>query len=214
MSGFAGSVKSYQNALMAYRAALPLNPAARTLAKQKAHAAFDKMQLHFRHELNSVTGQVKSRRGTPLTNAHRATNIADSSRNFAKLNVTSQVQANSLVKFAQHTRFLGNGLAVVDFGSRIGNIQTTYKSGGDWERELFIESSSFAASAATGVITAKVGVAALGFIVMATPVGWAGLIVGGVAVAGVAAAASIGMNGVVKDRAGTTFDQIMKWLGI
>jgi hypothetical protein len=42
---------------------------------------------------------------------------------------------------------LGNGLAVIDFGSRVGNIHNSYQAGGNWERDFFIESSSFAASA-------------------------------------------------------------------
>src|SRR5690606_12666248 len=214
ISGFAGAVKNYQHALMAYRSSLPLNPAARALAKQKAHVAFDKMQLHFRHELNAVSGQIKSRRGTPLTSAHRGTNIADSSRSIVKLDVTSQVQANNLVRFTQHALVLGNGLAIIDFSSRIGNIQTNYKSGGDWERELFIESSSFAASAYTGLVMAKAGTVALGLLMVATPVGWVGLIIGGVAVVGTAAAASLGMNSLVKNSAGTTYDRIIKWLGL
>jgi len=214
IGGFAGAVKNYQNALMAYRSSLPLNPAARALAKQKAHAAFDKMQLHFRHELNAVNGQIRSKRGTPLTSGHRGTNIADSSRSIVKLDVTSQVQANNLVRFTQHARVLGNGLAIIEFSSGIGNIETTYKSGGNWERELFIESSSFAASAITATAAVNAGGAALGFLMIATPIGWVGLIVGGVVVAGVAATASIGMNKAIKNNSGRWYDSLMNFLGI
>ena len=82
------------------------------------------MQSQFSIELKMVSGQVKSRRGTPLTSADRATNIAKSSCNVAKLNVTSQVQANNLAKLGTHAKFLGNGLAVIDYGSRVGNIYT------------------------------------------------------------------------------------------
>lgn len=212
IGGFAGSVKQYQDALIEYRSALKSSPAVKALAKQKAHAAFEKMQLQFRHELSAVNGQIKSSRGTSLSSAQRATNIADSSRNFVSLNVTSQVQANNLVKFAQHGKFLGNGLAVIDFGGRIGSIHNSYQGGGNWERELFIESSSFALSAGTGLIAAKAGAAALSFLVMATPIGWVGLIVGGVIVVGAAAAASIGMNNFVKNNSGSTYDRIMRQL--
>lgn len=214
IGSFAGAVKNYQDALMAYRTSLPLNPAARTLAKQKAHAAFDKMQLHFRHELNAVTGQIKSRRGTPLTSTQRGTNIADSSRSIVKLDVTSQVQANDLVKFTKHARVLGNGLAIIEFSSGIGNIHTSYKSGGNWERELFIESSSFAASAVAGTIAVNAGAAALGFLMVATPVGWVGIIVGGVAIAGAAAAASLSVNHAFKKNSGSWYDSLMTVLGI
>lgn len=163
LGGFAGAVKEYQNALMAYRSAIKSNPAAKAIAKQKAFKAFQNLQFRFKHELNAVNAGIKARRGTPLSSAARATNIARSSRNVAKLNVTSQVQANNLVKFTQHAKFLGNGLAVIDFTSRVGNIHTEYKSGGEWERELFIESSSFAASAMVGVGAVNAGAAALTF---------------------------------------------------
>jgi hypothetical protein len=51
------------------------------------------------------------------------------------------------------------------------------------------------------------------FLMVATPVGWVGLIVGGVAVAGTAAAASIGMNNAVKNNSGSWYDSIMKSIG-
>ncbi len=181
--------------------------------KQKAYAAFHKMQGQFRNELNAVTSQVKARRGTALTSAERATNIARSSRNTAKLNVSSHVQANNLVKLSQHAKFLGNGLAVIDFGGRVGNVHNSYRADGNWERDLFIESSSFAASAVTGTAVVNTGSAALGFLMVATPVGWVGLIIGGLAVAGIAAAASIGMNSAVKENSGGWYDSIMNFLG-
>lgn len=40
--------------------------------------------------------------------------------------------------------------------------------------------------------------------------GWIGLIVGGIAVAGVAAAASIEMNNSIKNNSGDWYDSIMK----
>jgi hypothetical protein len=60
----------------------------------------------------------------------------------------------------------------------------------------------------------NVGTAALGLVVMATPIGWVGLIVGGIAIAGTAAAASIGVNSAAKESAGSWYDSIMKALGV
>ena len=200
LGGFAGAVKEYQDALMAYRGAMKSNSASKAIAKQKAFKAFQNLQIRFKHELNAINTGVKARRSTPLSSATRATNIAQSSRNVAKLNVTSQIQANNLVKFTQHAKFLGNGLAVIDFTSRVGNVHTRYKSGDEWERELFIESSSFAASAISGSLAVKAG---LGLLMVATPVGWVGLIVGGLAVAGAAATTSIVVNNAFKDNSGT-----------
>jgi len=212
IGGFAGAVKNYQAALMEYRQAVKSNPAAKVLAKQKAVTAFQKMQRGFSHELAAVASQSRSGRGTPLTNVTRATNIAKSSRNVVKLNVTGQVQANNLVKFSKHAKLLGNGLAIIDFGSRIGNIQNSYKAGGNWERDMFIESSSFALGASTGILAVNAGTAVLSFLLVATPIGWVGLIVGGVVVAGVAAAASIKMNNYTKENSGNLYDEIMAWI--
>lgn len=213
LGGFAGAVKEYQDALMAYRGTINSNAAAKSIAKQKAFKAFQNLQIRFKHELNAINAGVKARGGTPLSSSTRATNIARSSRNVAKLNVTSQTQAHNLVKFTQHAKFLGNGLAVIDFTSRVGNIHNEYKTGGEWERELFVESSSFALSAIAGTSAVSVGSAALSLLVIATPVGWVGLIVGGIAVAGVAAATSISVNNVVKENSGSWYDSIMKAIG-
>ena len=209
MGGFVGSVKNYQSALMEYSQAAKTKSPLKVAAKQKAKMAFEKMQSSFRHEVKIVTTQVKSSRGTPLTNFDRGANIARSSRNMAKLDIMSPVQADNIVKFTKHAKFMGNGLAVIDFGSRVGSIHNSYKSGGNWEREMFIESSSFAASAGAGIVAVN---AALTFLMVATPVGWVGLIVGGVAVAGVAAAASISANNYTKNISGSLYDDIMKWI--
>ncbi len=212
MGGFVGSVKNYQSALMKYSQAAKSKSPLKVAAKQKAKMAFDKMQKSFRHEVKMVTSQVKSSRGTPLTNFDRGANIARSSRNMAKLDIMSPVQADKIVKFTKHAKLLGNGLAVIDFGSRVGNIHNSYKAGNNWEREMFIESSSFAASATVGIGTVNAGVAALTFLMVATPVGWVGLIVGGLVVAGVAASSSIMTNNYMKNNSGDAYDVIMKEL--
>ncbi|MCW8935145.1 MAG: hypothetical protein OQK98_10510, partial [Gammaproteobacteria bacterium] len=68
VGGFAGSVKEYQAALMNYREAVTAKSASKALAKQKAMRSYQVMQSKFQNELRVVTAQVKSRRGTPLTN--------------------------------------------------------------------------------------------------------------------------------------------------
>lgn len=49
-------------------------------------------------------------------------------------------------------------------------------------------------------------------LMMATPIGWVGLIVGGAAIVGTAAVASISMNNYLKDNSGDTYDMIMRKL--
>ena len=201
LASFTDAVKSYQSALMSYREVMKSGGATKTLAKQNVIRAFQKMQIGFKHELNSVTAGIKaSQKGIPLTNSTRAMNIARSSRTAIKLELSSQVQASQLSRFGKNVKFLGNGLAVIDFASRVGSIQNSYSAGENWERELFVESSSFAFSAMAGSLV-------ISFITVATPVGWVGLIIG-------AAAVSMGTNLLVKENAGNKYDQIMEWLGI
>ena len=212
MGGFVEAVQNYQSALMDYRQAVTEKSPSKIVAKQKVKVAFDKMQNGFKQEVKIVTNQVKSSRGTPMTNFKRGTNIARSSRSIAKLDLVNPVQADNIVKFTKQAKFLGNGLAVIDFGSRIGNINNSYKAGENWEREMFIESSSFVTSAIAGTAAVNVGGAVLGFLVVATPIGWVGLIIGGVAVAGIAATTSIVTNQAIKENAGGVYDYIMKQL--
>ncbi len=135
------------------------------------------------------------RKGTPLRNRTRALNIARSSRSIKKLERVSTLQAGKLARFSKYGKALGTGVVAIDFASRIGNVQTTYNADGDWERELFIESSSFALSAFAGTAVAKAGV---DFFVADTPVGWV-------------AAASMGANYAVKEKVGMC--TIVLWSG-
>ena len=209
MEAFGKAIQEYQKALIAYRDVYKSNSSAKILAKNRVISAFQHLQQKFRHELNAVTADIKARRGTPYNNVNRAMNMAKHNRNITKLQINNQVQARNLVKFSQHAKYLGNGLAVIDFSSRIGNIHNSYQSGGNWERELFVESLSFTASTVTGIAAVNTGLALL---LMATPVGWVGLVVGGIAIAGTAAAASMAVNNTFKDNSGAWYDQIMSWI--
>ena len=93
-------------------------------------------------------------------------------------------------------------------------VRNEYKAGGEWERELFVESSSFAASAGAGILAVNAGTAALGLLMVATPVGWVGLIIGGIAVAGAAATTSIVVNNAIKENSGSWYDSIMSAIGV
>ncbi|WP_076920556.1 hypothetical protein [Pseudoalteromonas sp. SK18] len=207
---FADAVKDYQKSLMEYRQAVKSKSPIKAAAKQKAKLAFEKMQNKFRLEVKAVTSQINSRRGTPMSNFKRGADIARSSRSVAKLDLINPIHADNVVKFTKYAKFLGNGLAVIDFGGRVGNIHNSYKTDDNWEREMFIESTSFVASAATGIGVVNAGAAVMTFLVVATPVGWVGLIVGGALLAGAAAGASIKVNEIVKEDAGGIYDYIME----
>ncbi len=206
-NAFSTLVAHYQDTVLAYRDVMQgkgapgVTPAS---AGQAIHAAAANMQKKFQYELWMVALSQKEplRKGTALTNSTRAMNIARSSRHIQKLQLTSVTQATALGRFSKYGKVLGNGLVLVDVGSRVGNIHNEYKADGDWERELFIESSSFALSAGAGIVAVNVGTTALMFLTVATPVGWIGLIV-------TAAAVSMGMNHIVKGESGGWYDYIM-----
>ncbi|MCG8613395.1 MAG: hypothetical protein MI864_23035 [Pseudomonadales bacterium] len=216
MNGFANAVFQYEETLMKYAHAVRTGSAPRMKRglKMNVKASFANLQRHFAHELKVVTGRVKSAKGTPLTNVDRALNIARDSRKLTKLEIHNQAQAQNLLKFTKHSNRLGTGLVAIDFGSRIGNIKTEYKSGGNWEKEMFIESMSFAVSTGAGMFVAELGTAALGLAIAATPVGWVGLLIvaGGAAVVASGAATSIVLNNKIKDNSGDWYDQIMNWI--
>lgn len=67
-------------------------------------------------------------------------------------------------------------------------------------------------STGAGAAVVSAGGAALSFLVAATPIGWVGLVIGGVVIAGAAAASTIGMNVAVKNNSGDWYDAIMKAL--
>ncbi|WDE02919.1 hypothetical protein SG34_015870 [Thalassomonas viridans] len=214
VSGFIKAVQKYQDTLMQFRKVIEAKSPQRLAVEQKVNQAYKELQSIFHYEMESVTAQVKSRRGTALSNQDRGKNIARSSRNVAKLDVTSQAHASELAQFARYTKFLGNGLAVIDFTSRIGNIHNTHIADGNWHRQLFIESNSFAFSAITGTAIINIGAHGLGLMLAATPLGWVGLIIGGAVVAGAAAAGSIYMNDALKSNSGDWYDSIINALGI
>jgi len=170
------------------------------------------MQTRFKFEMQAVTTASKARKGISLTSSTRAMNIAKSSRNITKLNLVGQIEASRLVKYVKGAKFIGNGLAVLNFGAGVADSRKSYKSGENWEKEMFVESATFAFSAGAGTIAAGAGEAVLTFLLVATPVDWLGLIWGGVAVIGVTGAvagASIWAGNISKDRSGSFYDKIM-----
>jgi hypothetical protein len=215
MEGFAGTVQNYQDALLEYRAVAKSDFSGKMAAKKHVVDAFEKMQKGFQSELSAVTSSINAHSPIPLNNAARALRIADNnfSKNaLVKLRVLTQVKAHYLIMLGKYGKYLGQGVAVIDFGGRVGNIKNSFDAGGNWERDMFIESTSFAASAGVAEGVAVVGGAGLTCLVALTPPGWV-LVIAGLAVAGVTAGASIWTNKKTKEKSGATYDSIMKWMG-
>lgn len=214
MDGFIGSVKQYQAALLDWRDALTSDKADRGFARQNAHHAYQNLQTNFHRELRITKAQLGAR-GKVLRNFNRAGKLVRRNRITASLDIADPVEATSLMRFGRYARHLGEGVTAIDFGSRTGNVYNTYQSGGSWERELFVESLSFAGSAGVGYGAGIVGDAALGLLIAATPVGWIGLVVigvGALVATGVTAATSIAVDHYFENRGGHWYDGIIKWI--
>ena len=200
-NAFVASVQHYQKVLLNYRDVMQTEGSTTAIASSAGIAvktAFEKMQKKFQFELKTIA------KGTPLNNSTRAMNIARDSRNVKSLHLTSRAQAGKLARFSNKAKVLGGGLIVIDIASRLGNVHNKYKADGNWEKELFVESTSFGLSLVAGSLTVKAGAAALGFITVATPVGWVALIV-------VAAGASMIANHEAKKISASWYDDIVDW---
>ena len=207
VTGFVGAVKAYEAALKQHKQAQSY-PGGRQMSKIRIQRAHQKMVSQFNLEVELATAGKKIRKGHPLMNATRARHIAESGRSIAKLELISQIEAQNLVNFSKYTQLLGNGLAVIDFTSRIGAIHNTYKAGGNWEKKMFVEGSGFAMGAITGAAMVKGGLALLA---LATPAGWVYLIGAGIAITAAAAAASMVADGQTKGWAKRNYDGILDW---
>lgn len=206
-------VEAYERALLAHRAiSLAGSPLQISRSADEVRVSFNKLQAVFQNEIRAITSDVKSRRGLVLTNHQRGLNIARNSRHSSKLYVQNQTNAHQLVRLTKHTKVFNNGIAVIDFSSRVGHIKNAHAAGDDWYREMFIQSSSFAVSSISATVVSKVGVAGLGVLMMLTPVGPVALVLAGVAIAASAAATGIAANHIVMNDAGGVYDKVMETL--
>jgi hypothetical protein len=215
MDSLGKAIQAYQHAAVEYHRvshSRAVSGIARAAAQTRLSDTKANLSRRFGIELNTIKSRLPKRQWRLLR--------ADDERMFerirrtgraSRLDVGSSVEATDLVRFAQHAKFLGNGLAVIDFGSRASDIYADYRDGGNWERTMFTHSLSFATSVGTAEVATYVGMAALELAVAATPVGWV-LIVGGLAVAGAAAVASVQMNSYWEHNGGSLYDKIMHWL--
>ncbi|OMH32522.1 hypothetical protein [Motiliproteus sp. MSK22-1] len=208
VGAFADAVKAFEDSVMQHKQAVSYR-GGRQMSKVRMQRAYEKMNRMFRLEIELVTAGKKIRKGHPLANMTRAKNIAESGRSVAKLDFTNQIEAHNLVKFSKHTKVLGNGLAVIDFTSRVGDIHNTYKAGGNWEKKMFVEASGFAVGAVAGTLAVNAGLALLA---LTTPVGWVYLIGTGAVIIATAAGVSMAADHHAKKAADWLYDPILNWI--
>lgn len=207
---FSSAIELSQQAILDYHQAVRSN-GPRGPARDALRRINQQLSQRFRLELTIAHRQMSARYRTLSSADQRLADMVRHTRKVSKLDIASRFESGKLAKLGRNATHLGNGLVVVDFGSRLLDIKSEYDAGGDWGRKMFVESSSFAASLGAGWLATEASVGLLGAVVAATPVGWV-LIVGGLAAAATVAVVSTSADDRVRESFGPLYDAIMRWL--
>jgi hypothetical protein len=189
LTGLQKALLDYQKALLELRKVKGSGQTANIAkAKHAARVKYQLLQMRYRAEINRFVNpaDIGKNRGGPLTSAERGITLATRRHAGRRLYVGDSAQATKLARLANATRYVGNGLVVLDAGLRVQKVHGMYQSGGDWQRQAVMEVTGFGAGGAAGLLVGKgvvAGMTALGLAV--TPVGWVVMI-------GLAAAAGFG----------------------
>ena len=155
--------------------------------------AYQDLDQRFRAEMDRAvpgTNRYKNR-GNALSNAERGMTLAHRSatrKPDPRLFVADAMDATRLERFARMTRGIGHGAIALDAGFRINRVYSDYHDEDeDWMRTAAEETASFGTAGLLGLHTGKATVKGAGLTAVAlgiaiTPVGWAGIIAGGVAI--------------------------------
>lgn len=163
--------------------------ARRAELRRVARSNYDVLQTKFKVELNRFIprAHVGKNRGNALASADRGITLANRKAS-RQLYITNVSQAQKVSRFASYARFAGRTTVVVEAGFRTNSTYSTYKAGGNWQREAAIQATGFGFGGAAGIKVGGGVVAGLTAIGLGlTPVGWVVLIGVGVA-AGLTAA--------------------------
>jgi len=200
LSNFGKAIFKYQTALIDVHNAAKSKANKTTLIKlgQKVKAAHIDLNKKFTKEIKHFSSKSKAgKRGNIWSSPERASNIARSSRNTSRLQLTSLSGIRSIRGLEFVSDVAGKGIIALDAGIRLDNVYKEYKAGENWQRTAAVEATGFGLGTAVGVFTGtKVITAGMGIALALGPVGWVILI-----------GVGIGASYV----AGKTADNIGKW---
>lgn len=207
---FSQAVQASQQAIVDYHRATRSGHG-REAARQALVQANENLNQRFRVELQAARSRMSARYRALSSQDARLAELVRHTRKVTRLDIASRVESGQLARLGRAAKYLGNGLTALDFGSRAQDIRDEYLAGGDWTRKLFIESSSFAASAGVGLGVVAAGNWLLGALLVATPAGWV-LIVGGLGIATAAATTSLLSDRHARELADSTYERILAWM--
>lgn len=157
----AARADSFEKAIAAYQHALiQLNDyhrVGRVAAQRKLElhnrviAAYENLNHYYQQELRRIvpTDRFMKNKGSALSNAERGVTLAERPRGRG-IHVADIHEGQQVSKFAKGIRYAGKSAVVLDAGFRVNTAHNTYVNGGDWQRELAVQSGGMSASATTG----------------------------------------------------------------
>lgn len=174
---FIAKIKELDKALVEYRNLSKTVGASRHAAKTKVLNLHKQLNQLFGKEIRGILLKNSSKPGRSiLTNSTRMINVARSGRTAPVLSTAAGIQ--KVGAFAKYSKHIGRGAVVLDLGVRGLSIYEKQQRGGDWYRELAVQSGGLFAASATAYIASGI---ALSF--MLGPFGLIILLVVGAAVA-------------------------------
>jgi len=180
LSNFGKAIFKYQTALVDVHNAAKSKANKTTLIKlgQKVKTAHIDLNSKFNRELKNFSNKTKAgKRGNIWSNTDRANNIARSSRNTSRLQLSSLSGIRSIRGLEFPSDIAGKGMIALDAGIRMDNVYMDYKAGKNWQRTAAIEATGFGFGTAAGIyVGTQVIAAGLGIALAATPIGWVILI--------------------------------------
>ncbi|MGI1677784.1 MAG: hypothetical protein K6L75_03560 [Cellvibrionaceae bacterium] len=189
-----GRTDSFQAAIEQYqRALIQLNNyhrVGRVAAKQKLELrnkvinAYENLNRYYQQELRRIVpaDSLTKNKGSALSNADRGITLAERHRGRG-IHVANMTEGQQVSKLATGLRFAGRGAIVLDAGFRINTVRNSYLEGGEWKRELAMQTGGLGVSALTGFSIGRAAFFASRIALMATPWGW-GIIIASSVVSG------------------------------
>lgn len=184
----AARTDSFQAALEQYqRALVQLNDyhrVGRVAARQKMKLrnnvinAYENLNRYYQQELHRTVpaGNRTKNKGSALSNAERGITLAERHRGRG-IHIADMKEGQQVSKLVKGLRYAGHGAIIVDAGFRINTVRNSYINGGEWKRELAVQTGGFSANVVSGALTGRAAfLAASRIALMATPWGWGILI--------------------------------------
>jgi hypothetical protein len=161
----------------------------------------------FRLEVNMALKRAYTRSTLVTPAGKRVPDRVRNSPKITRLELRSLEQAASVSRFARVARWLGPGALAVDIAERIAHVRTVYDAGGDWHREVFVETGGFVTSSAIGGMGTRLTIFLSGGTLLITRSPALAVATAGAGVAATAHATDTA-DRLGKDAAGQFYDQI------